>query len=103
MSKRITAPNSSSYLASNAYLGDSDLIVSGARLVQVGLQLDGTGLVAGTIKVRIGDGSAVEFGIPAGNLWSLEMPTGCHDCLPVLQIDAKSTDDIAPRLVVLAV
>ena len=101
MTIRLTAPISYDTATSTAYLGDNDLTVTGARLVQVALQGD-AGLEAGTLKIRIGEGASVELGLVASNIWSIQMPTGCGACLPRLTIDAKAGAG-TPKLVILAV
>ena len=101
MTVRLTAPISFDTAASTAYLGNNDLTISGARLIQVGIQGD-AGLEAGTLKIRIGEGASVELGLVASNIYTLEMPSGCGSCLPVITLDAKAAAG-TPHLVVLAV
>jgi len=101
MTTRLKAPISFDTASSDAYLGANDLQVHGARLVQVGFQGD-SGLEDGTLKIRLGEGASVEVGVPASNLWTIQMPSGCSSCLPVLTIDAKAAAG-TPKLTVLAV
>jgi|TARA_R110000803_G_scaffold175396_3_gene237933 hypothetical protein len=98
---RLTAPISYDTAASTAYLGDNDLTITGARLIQVGLQGD-AGLEAGTLKIRIAEGHQVELGLVASNIYTIQMPTGCSSCLPLIQLDIKAAAG-TPKIVVLAV
>lgn len=101
MTIRLTAPISYDTGITTGYLGDNDLTITGARLIQVAIQGD-AGLEAGTLKIRIGEGASVELGLVASNIWSIQMPTGCSSCLPRITIDAKAAAG-TPHLVVLAV
>ena len=101
MTVRLTAPISFDTGITTGYLGNNDLTISGARLIQVAIQGD-AGLEAGTLKIRIAEGRSVEFGLVASNIYTLEMPSGCKACLPLITLDAKAAAG-TPDLVVLAV
>lgn len=102
MASRLQAPITFHVDASTSYLGNGNEIeVHGARSVQVGFFTDGSGLVAGTLKLRMGDGVTVEIPVPADNLWTLDH-TACSGCLPVLTIDGKAGAG-TPLLTIVAV
>jgi len=101
--RRVKAPVTFERDCTTSYPADGVVFVHGARTLQVGLFEDGTGQVAGTLKFRIGEGSTIELGLPADNVYELKVPGGCSsDCLPVIQLDAKASAG-TPKLVILAV
>lgn len=101
MTTTLNAPFSLSPVAlSTSYLGNSaDYWVIGARKLYIGLYLDGTGLVAGTLKLRIGLAGTVEIPIPADNMLPFDLSGG--DCIPAMQIDVKAAAG-TPTLILLA-
>ena len=101
MSITLTAPFTLAPVAlSTSYLGDdSDYLIDCASKILVGLFLDGTGLVAGTVKVKWGNGASVEVPIPDDNMLPLEVASGA--CLPRVQLDVKSLAG-TPTLILLA-
>jgi hypothetical protein len=84
---------------STSYLGNSDYLVIGARKLYIGLFEDGTGLVDGTCKLRIGLAGSVEIPIPADNMLPFDLSGG--ECIPAMQIDVKAGAG-TPTLILLA-
>lgn len=88
---RICAPITYEQAVTDTYLGaDDELYIDGARSLTVGFRDDADALVDGMVKVRWGDGSAVEVPIPADNLVAIPpVSLGCDGVLPEVRLDGK--------------
>lgn len=102
MASRIKAPLSWETDATVSFLGHADAIFiqPGALLVQIWFFLEGTGQVAGTIKLRIGEGATIEGEVVAGGKYQIQVPTGCDRCLPVIELDGKTAAGEAKMTIV---